>query len=192
MPASPKTTTRGDFDECIAQLLPISGLGVKLTPQSMQIINSLIDLSINRLSLNIKNLMQSSKGSAITTRALKSAILLTFPEELSKYAISEATKAVTKYHSADRNDDGIFNSTFSMAPTELCFKKYMSVFCNVRMQHDFKIYATAMIEYLTLEILELSGKISLSQGADHITPMHIQLALKDDELFVYFNRPFFA
>lgn len=52
-----------------------------------------------------------------------------------------------------------------------------------RVSATASVYATAVLEYLCAEVLELSGNCSRSTGKKRIVPRHILLALKADEEF---------
>ena len=49
-----------------------------------------------------------------------------------------------------------------------------------RMGKFAPVYLTAVLEYLTVEVLELSGIISKLLKFDRVTPQHIRLAIRED------------
>lgn len=42
------------------------------------------------------------------------------------------------------------------------------------------VYLTAVLEYLTAEVLEQAGIISKMLQCDRVTPQHIRLAIRED------------
>ena len=59
--------------------------------------------------------------------------------------------------------------------------KLLRTCCNVEsMDIVVSIYATAVVEYLTAEIMELAGHTAQENKNNRITPRHIMLAIKSD------------
>ena len=68
------------------------------------------------------------------------------------------------------------NLLFPPARAEKFLKEY-----NTRLGSGAKVYLAAVLEYITAEILELSGNAARDDRKSIITPRHIMLALAQDE-----------
>jgi len=80
----------------LKQVHPDTGISSK----AMSIMNSFVNDIFERVAAESSRLAQHNKRATITSREIQTAIRLLLPGELSKHAISEGTKAVTKYTSA--------------------------------------------------------------------------------------------
>jgi histone H2B len=64
-----------------------------------QVMNSFVNDIFGRISGEASKLVGYSKSKTLTSREVQTAIRLILPGELAKHAVSEGTKAVTKYTS---------------------------------------------------------------------------------------------
>ncbi|XP_027759616.1 late histone H2B.L4-like [Empidonax traillii] len=71
-----------------------------ISSKAMSIMNSFINDMFERLASEASRLAQYSHRSTITSREVQTAARLLLPGELAKHAVSEGTKAVTKYTSS--------------------------------------------------------------------------------------------
>eukprot|EP00914_Ancora_sagittata_P012123 GHVO01023409.1.p1 GENE.GHVO01023409.1~~GHVO01023409.1.p1 ORF type:complete len:140 (-),score=4.78 GHVO01023409.1:347-721(-) len=77
----------------LKQVHPETGISKK----SMSIMNSFINDIFDRLSNEAVRLIMYSKKRTLSSREVQTSVRLMLPGELSKHAVSEGTKAVTKY-----------------------------------------------------------------------------------------------
>lgn len=80
----------------LKQVHPETGISKK----SMGIMNSFINDIFDRLSTEAVRLVLYNKKRTLSPREVQTSVRLMLPGELSKHAVSEGTKAVTKYTTA--------------------------------------------------------------------------------------------
>ncbi|KAI8500070.1 hypothetical protein Bbelb_223870 [Branchiostoma belcheri] len=89
-------------EEC--QLTPVDHRRVHpdtgISSKAMNIMNSFVNDIFERIASEASRLAQYNKRSTITSREIQTAVRLLLPGELAKHAVSEGTKAVTKYTSS--------------------------------------------------------------------------------------------
>ena len=66
----------------------------------MSIMNSFVNDVFERIAGEAARLGQYNKRKTISSREIQTAVRLLLPGELAKHAVSEGTKAVTKYTSS--------------------------------------------------------------------------------------------
>ena len=71
-----------------------------ISRQAMSIMNSFVDDIFERIASEASKLAAYNKRSTISAREIQTAVRLILPGELAKHAVSEGTRAVTKYSSA--------------------------------------------------------------------------------------------
>jgi len=79
----------------LRQVHPETGISKK----AMNIMNSFINDLFERIALESSKLVRYNKRRTLSSREIQSAVKLLLPGELAKHAISEGTKAVTKFTS---------------------------------------------------------------------------------------------
>ena len=77
----------------LKQVHPDTGISSK----AMSIMNSFVNDIFERIAGEASKLAKYNKKSTISSREIQTAVRLLLPGELAKHAVSEGTKAVTKY-----------------------------------------------------------------------------------------------
>merc|ERR1712025_1112236 len=80
----------------LKQVHPDTGVSSK----AMSIMNSFVNDLFEGIAAEASKLAHYNKRSTITSREIQTAVRLLLPGELAKHAVSEGTKAVTKYTSS--------------------------------------------------------------------------------------------
>ena len=80
----------------LKQVHPDTGV----SKRGMSIMNSFINDIFERIATEAVRLTRYNKRNTLTSREVQTSVRLLLPGELAKHAVSEGTKAVTKYTSA--------------------------------------------------------------------------------------------
>jgi len=167
---------------------------------SLDGMNTMIDLVNTTLSKIVDSsniLMRRTGNKMLGSREIMFAVKMSLPGELAKHAVSEGTKAVTKYNSSiERKVKGSEKAkavpravragiTFSISRTERKMMK-QSVACKKRSMAA--VFLAATLEYVTAEVLELAGNRARDHQKIRITPRFIKMSiLHDEELSKFFD-----
>lgn len=73
---------------------------VGISSKAMSIMNSFVNDVFERIANEAQRLAQYNRRQTISSREIQTAVRLLLPGELAKHAVSEGTKAVTKYTSS--------------------------------------------------------------------------------------------
>jgi histone H2B len=73
---------------------------IGISSKAMSIMNSFINDIFEKLAMEASRLARYNKKPTITSREIQTSVRLVLPGELAKHAVSEGTKAVTKFTSA--------------------------------------------------------------------------------------------
>jgi histone H2A len=176
------------FSSYIYKVMKQTG-GTGITTKAMAIMNSFVQDMFDRLAKEAARLAKASKHRTMTSRDIQSATRLLLGSELAKHAVSEGTKAVTKYNASQatggpagggkKRVKGTSRSTLAGIgfPVGRIHSRLRDGNYTDRIGSGAPVYLAAVLEYLCAEILELSntGKVK------RIKPRHIMLAIRNDE-----------
>jgi len=93
-----KETYSSYIYKVLKQVHPDTGISNK----AMAILNSFVNDIFERIATEASKLASYSKKSTISSREIQTSVRLILPGELSKHAISEGTKSVTKFSAGSK------------------------------------------------------------------------------------------
>merc|ERR1712202_117189 len=91
----------------LKQVHPDTGISSK----AMSILNSFVNDIFERIATEASRLAKYNDKATISSREIQTAVRLLLPGELAKHAVSEGTKAVTKYTSSKLFVSSSYNSS---------------------------------------------------------------------------------
>nr|8UQA_K Chain K, E3 ubiquitin-protein ligase RNF168,Ubiquitin-conjugating enzyme E2 D3,Histone H2B type 2-E,Histone H2A type 1-B/E [Homo sapiens] len=160
----------------LKQVHPDTGISSK----AMGIMNSFVNDIFERIAGEASRLAHYNKRSTITSREIQTAVRLLLPGELAKHAVSEGTKAVTKYTSSAKAKTRSSRAGLQF-PVGRVHRLLRKGNYSERVGAGAPVYLAAVLEYLTAEILELAGNAARDNKKTRIIPRHLQLAIRNDE-----------
>ena len=99
--AAPRRKSRTEsFSVYIYRVLKQVHPETGISKRSMSIMNSFINDIFEKITSESGRLVRYNKKHTLSSREVQTAVRLLLPGELAKHAVSEGTKAVTKYSSA--------------------------------------------------------------------------------------------
>ena len=94
-----KKTRKETFNTYIYKVLKQVHPETGISNKAMSIMNSFVQDIFERVAEEASRLAAYNKRSTISSREIQTSVRLILPGELAKHAVSEGTKAVTKYQS---------------------------------------------------------------------------------------------
>jgi len=153
----------------------------EITDKAMRVMCDFVYDMFKQIILEAENLCRMRRSKSLTVREIQTSIRLILPGELAKHSVSEGTKAVTKYAAKGASK---LSDAASVAGLSFPIGKIYSLMKDHWLSSvgiTAAVYAAAVLEYLSAEILELSGKCAKDLETIEITPRHIMLSIRNDE-----------
>jgi histone H2B len=87
----------GEYRTYIHKILKQVHPTMEISRRGMNVMNDLIREVIERIFIEASSMCSRSKKVTLSSREIQTAVRLILPGEIAKHAVSEGTKAVTKY-----------------------------------------------------------------------------------------------
>ena len=94
-----RTTRKESYSVYIYKVLKQVHPDTGVSSKAMSIMNSFVNDIFEKITNEASKMAKYNKKSTISSREIQTAVRLLLPGELAKHAVSEGTKAVTKYTS---------------------------------------------------------------------------------------------
>ena len=95
--AAKRKTRKESYSSYIYKVLKQVHPDTGISARGMSVMNSFINDLFDKIATESGKLVRHNKNNTLTSREIQTAVRLLLPGELAKHAVSEGTKAVTKY-----------------------------------------------------------------------------------------------
>jgi histone H2A len=163
----------------LKQVHPDSGLN----GHAAQILDSMMQNLARRLSDTALLVAHNNNSKTVTSRDVQTAVVLELSRNLTKYAKSQGTIAVTKYNNSKGEKKSKAERSGLIFPPSLATKflrKYGA--SGMRVGQGAPIYLAAVLEFLASDFLEVAGNSARDNKRVRIQPRDIFLAMNDEDL----------
>lgn len=173
------------FIKILNQLSTDTSDKIRLSSGFKSYLNDVMNVLLRTLSEHSLIIMENKKSSTITPGIVQAATRTTLPEVFVKYAIINLTKAVTRYEREGSKGSKTRRAhlVLSVPKVDAVFREYLTKNSDkvVRVSETSAVVATAVLEYICAEIIEMSIKECIKDKVHTIYTKHINMAASNDE-----------
>ncbi len=153
---------------------PDTGINAK----AMSVLDDMLKDYTIRIIDRATSMTARAGKSTLSAKQIQCAVRYEFSLEMSKHAVSEGIKSVTRYNATEKGSSAI-RAGLIFPPSRFVYM--MKSRTCLRVSKSAGVYLAAVIEYLSAELLESSGNSVITNKRVRITPRDIYLAVKNDE-----------
>ena len=188
-----KANKAGNFDRYIKIVLGQVHPDVRISENAKSQVNYFLNLLALKLIEEAKLLTtgniylgksnKSAQRKTISAREIQTAVRNILPTNLARYAISEGTKAVTKKFSADGGSGNVSKMSRKAGLSFPVARVENIIRANYKgnIGSSTATYLAAVLEYITAEMLELSGNAALDNKEKTLNSRYLMMGIKHDE-----------
>lgn len=179
----------------LKQVHPHSGIDSDTMAQLDQIAKRIVHM----ITEEAKKIAIEREVVTISSKDIQTAVRIILPGELSKHAVTEGTKAVTKFNTSDKGNKENPKSVKERAGLTMDPPRVETFIrgkdqtgkptLGMKVGSGVSVYTAAVLEYLLAELLELGGNVSRDYDRVRINPRHLFMAVQgDEEVSVLFDK----
>jgi histone H2A len=177
-----------NFKIYISQILRQVHPDTQISADVKELISSLLNNVGNKIASEAVFLVGHCGAKTVSQRAVESSVKLNIPSNMARHALIEGRKACIKYEGTNAGSTRKPITAAKRAGIQIPPSRARKLIEN-NLSKGFSIsqlgcvYLAAVLEYLSAEILELSGNAARDNRRSTINSQHLQHAIRsDDEL----------
>lgn len=170
-------------------ILKIVDKDFHLSKDAIACLRAFLSEVIINLTLLSVIMVEHGKHKTLSARDVQSAVRAFFVDLLIRHAISQGTKAVTRFVTVTTTDkkkktSKAAKSGLIISPSVV--KQTLKIVApdfktDIRIADNATVYLAAVLEYLLIEVLELASNVAKANGRFEIKPDDIKKAIKNDD-----------
>lgn len=158
---------------------------MRISSKATILIDRLVKFYVKRIIKNVNVILSSSKKKTLSSQMVDWALLVTFPDYVSKKTIAYAEQKKEKYLSSKGEKGKITEKAGLTLPTSriktLVNKNIVSLDRSVRVSMPGVVFLTAAVEYTIRTLLTDASKVATASGMKTLFSKHIYKAIHEDE-----------
>jgi histone H3/H4 len=174
------------ISKVLKQIAPNNGI----TANSKQQLNSAVCKIAQELSHNATLLTQISKKKTLSDKEVSNAVKVIMPGELAINSVQEGEKSVSKFTGEDTKNTSRQGKAGIIFPPSIAEKFLRNFgFSKIMVTKKAPVYLAAVLEYITVDILQLSSDLANDNKRVRITIRDLELSVRtDQELTSLFDK----